>query len=278
MNPETRIPNKSQAKTRILTALKEMKAGDADFRTGRVWSLVYHGGEKHEKLLQDAYNLYINENFLNPMAFKSLKRMEREVVAMTANMLHGDRDVVGTMTSGGTESIMMAVKSARDRARARKPWILRPEMVGPKSLHVAFLKACHYLGVKFIGVPLGDDYRCDLRALSRRISHNTVLVAASATQFPQGVIDPIPQIGEIARRKKIPFHVDACIGGFMLPWLEKLGRSLPAWDFRVPGVTSVSADVHKYGYASKGASVIAYRSMDYLKHQFFVATNWSVGI
>ncbi len=278
MNPETRIPEKSQPKTRILTALKEMKEGDADFRTGRVWSLVYHGGAKHEKLLQDAYNLYINENFLNPMAFKSLKRMEREVVAMTANMLHGDDQVVGTMTSGGTESIMMAVKAARDRARARKPWILRPELVGPKSLHVAFLMACHYLGVKFVGVPVGDDYRCNLKALKRKISHNTVLIAASATQFPQGVVDPIPEIGEIARKKKIPFHVDACIGGFILPWLEKQGRPLPTWDFRVPGVTSMSADVHKYGYASKGASVIAYRTMDYLKHQFFVATNWSGGI
>lgn len=278
MRPELRIPDVGLDKARILEALGQMKSGDADYRGGRVWSLVYHGGEEHEQLMREVYGLFIAENYLSPLAFRSLKRLEGEVVAMTANLLHGGPEAVGTMTTGGTESILMAVKAARDRARAKKPWIRRPELVGPKSLHVAFRKACHYLGVRFVPVPLDADYRCDLRALKRRISRNTVLIAASAPQFPQGMIDPIAQIGEIARRKKIPFHVDACVGGFLLPWLEAEGVDLPVWDFRVPGVTSMSADVHKYGMAAKGASVICYRQMDYLKHQFYVCTDWSGGI
>jgi glutamate/tyrosine decarboxylase-like PLP-dependent enzyme len=278
MKPEIRIPDKGRSKKDILAALEQMKAGDVDFRHGRVWSLVYHGGARHEQLMREVYGLFIAENYLSPLAFKSLKQMETEVVAMTANLLHGGPEAVGTMTTGGTESILMAVKAARDRARARKPWIRRPEVVGPKSLHVAFRKACHYLGLRFVEVPLDENYRCDLRALGRRISRNTVLIAASAPQFPQGMIDPIESIGELARRRKIPFHVDACVGGFLLPWLEAEGVGLPAWDFRVPGVTSMSADVHKYGLAAKGASVICYRNMDYLKHQFYVCTNWSGGV
>ena len=278
MKQDVVIPPKGQPKKQLLDTMQAMKSGDADFKTGRVWSLVYHGGEKHERLLKDAYNLFIAENFLNPMAFKSLKRMESEVVGMTANMLHGDTDVVGTMTSGGTESIMMAVKAARDRARAKRPWVRRPEMVVPSSIHVAFQKAAHYLNVRYVPVKVRDDFRVDVRALKRKVGHNTVLIAASAPQFPQGVIDPIEEIGAFAQAKKIPFHVDSCIGGFLLPWMEKLGHPVAPFDFRVPGVTSISADVHKYGYASKGASVIAYRNMDYLKYQFFVVTNWTGGI
>jgi glutamate/tyrosine decarboxylase-like PLP-dependent enzyme len=278
MDPETRIPDKGRSKKEIIEQLEQMKGEDVDYRGGKVWSLVYHGGDRHERLMREVYGLFIAENYLNPMAFKSLKRMETEVVAMTANLLGGDEQVVGTMTTGGTESILMAVKAARDRARARKPWIRRPELVGPESLHVAFRKACHYLGVRFVPVRLDAGYRCDVRSLARRVGRNTVLIAASAPQFPQGVIDPIADIAALARRKKIPFHVDACVGGFLLPWMEAEGRALPAWDFRVDGVTSMSADVHKYGMASKGASVVCYRDMSYLKHQFYVCTDWSGGI
>lgn len=272
------IPDKGQAPSAILTAMKGMRGDDFDWRTGRTFSLVYHNGQRHEKLLKDAYGLFISENYLNPMAFRSLKQMEHEVVRMTVHMLNGDMDCVGTMTSGGTESILMAVKAARERARERRPWQRRFELVAPRSIHVAFEKACHYFGVKLVPVPLGPDFRVDVRALKRCITRHTCLIAASAPQFPHGVVDPIGEIAAIASRRGIPFHVDACIGGFMLPWLEELGQPIPTWDFRVPGVTSISADVHKYGYASKGASVIAYRSMEYLKHQFFVSTDWPGGI
>jgi glutamate/tyrosine decarboxylase-like PLP-dependent enzyme len=240
-------------------------------------SLVYDGGEAHQDLLKQAYSLYFSENGLNPMAFKSLRRMEADVVRIASGLFHGGPDTVGTLTSGGTESILLAVKAARERAHARG-FRGKPELVVPKSAHVAFDKAAHYFGLRIRHVPLGDDFRVDLRELRRAIGRSTVLVAASAPQYPHGVIDPIGAIAEVTRERGVPFHVDACIGGFVLPWLERLGEAIPPWDFRVDGVTSISADLHKYGYAAKGASVLLYRDMSYLKHQFFIATDWPGGI
>ncbi len=272
------IPRAGIPREELLSRMKEMKQGDLDWEGGRTFSLVYHGGEEHLRLLREAYGLYIAENLLNPMAFKSLKGMEAEVVRMTANMLNGPADTVGTMTSGGTESILLAAKTYRERARRKRPWIRRPEMVVAATVHVAFEKAAEYFGLRFVKVPVGDDFRVDPRALRRRIGRNTVMIAASAPQFPQGVIDPITELGQVALEKKLPFHVDACIGGFILPWLERLGHPLPPWDFRVPGVTSISADVHKYGYASKGASTLTFRDMSYMRDQFFISTDWTGGI
>lgn len=272
------IPERGVETEALLERMSAMREGDADWRSGRVWSLVYHAGDDHSELLKRAHGLFFSENGLNPMAFRSLRRMESEVVRMTASMLHGGERAVGSMTSGGTESILLAVKAARDRARKRWPWILRPEIVAPESIHVAFEKAAHYFGLKIRYAPLREDFRVDVRAMRRLVGRNTVLIAASAPQYPHGVIDPIEEIGQLARTRRIPFHVDACVGGFILPWLEALGQELPPFDFRVPGVTSMSADVHKYGFAAKGASVVVYRSMDYMKHQFFVSTDWPGGI
>ncbi len=272
------IPREGRPAEAILADLESFREGDARWRDGKVFSLVYDAGEAHADLLKRAHTLYFSENGLNPMAFKSLRRMETEVVRMTATMLSGDAETVGTMTSGGTESILLAVKAARDRARKVAPWVRNPELLVPASAHVAFDKAAHYFGLKLRHVPLDADFRVDVTALRRMLNRNTVLVVASAPQYPHGVIDPIREIAEIARGRDVPFHVDACIGGFVLPWLERLGEPIPPWDFRVDGVTSISADVHKYGYAAKGASVVVYRDMSYLKHQFFVATDWPGGI
>ena len=272
------IPAKGKTPEEILATMTAFKEGDADWHSGRTFSLVYHGGDEHLRLLQDAYSLFISENLLNPMAFKSLKRMEHEVVRMTADMLHGGPDAVGSMSSGGTESILLAVKTYRDRARRKRPWIRRPEMVVPQSIHVAFEKAAKYFGLRFVKVPLDDDFRVNVKALRRRIGHNTVMIAASAPQFPHGVIDPIEEIAQLALQHKLPFHVDGCIGGFLLPWIERLGIPLPRWDYRVPGVSSISADAHKFGYASKGASVVTYRDMSYMRDQFFISTDFPGGV
>jgi len=274
----TTIPLQGRSHDDVLTDMGSFREHDADYKNGRTWSLVYYTGEEHTDFLKKAHNLYFSENGLNPMAFKSLKRMESEVVQMTAGLLNAPDTAVGTMTSGGTESLLMAVKAARDRARKTKPWIRRPNMVVPKTIHVAIDKAAHYFDVKPRYVDVGPDYRADVKAMEKAIDRNTILIAASAPQYVHVTIDPIEELGRIAEKKKIPFHVDGCFGGFMLPWLEKLGHPLPLWDFRVPGVTSISADLHKYGYASKGASVVVYRDMSYLKHQFFISTNWPGGI
>ncbi len=278
MPERIRIPSVGRAHDELLQTMEGFRKGDADWRDGRTWSLVYYAGEAHHELIQKAASLFFTENALNPMAFRSLKRMEAEVVQMSASMLNGPEGCVGTMTTGGTESVLMAVKAARDRARAKQPWIRNPEIVVPSTIHVALDKAAHYFGMKVRYVDVGPDFRADPAAMARRINRNTVLICASAPQYPHGVVDPIEAIGAVAKQRGIPFHVDACIGGFLLPWIEKLGYPLPVFDFRVPGVTSISADIHKYGFAAKGASVILYRDMSYLKHQFFVSTDWSGGI
>ncbi|HEU0035331.1 MAG TPA: aminotransferase class V-fold PLP-dependent enzyme [Kofleriaceae bacterium] len=275
------IPRQGRPADTILDELRTRSAGDTDWRHGRVFSLVYHVpeplGEAHEQLLQRAHALYASTNLLNPMAFKSLKQMETELVEMAGSLLHCS-GAVGTVTSGGTESILCVVAAYRDRARRERPWLRRPELVVPTTIHPAFDKAAHYFGVKLVKVPVGRDHRADVRAMAKAIGRRTIGLVGSAPQYPHGVVDPIAELGELATKRGIPLHVDACVGGFMLPWLEKLGRPIPRWDFRVPGVTSISADLHKFGYAAKGASLLLWRSIDPMRHQFFVATDFPGGI
>ncbi|MBV8756360.1 MAG: aspartate aminotransferase family protein [Deltaproteobacteria bacterium] len=267
-----KIPTKGRTAEDVLADLRARQAGDTDWRHGRVFSLVYHAGAEHEQLVKAAHAEYASANLLNPMAFKSLKQLEKELVAMAGSLMHG-AGVVGTVTSGGTESILCAVAAYRDRARA---WW--PELVVPRTIHPAFDKAAHYFGVRLKKVDVRDDLRVDPRAMAKAISRRTIGLVASAPQYPHGVVDPIEEIGALAQKKGLPLHVDACVGGFVLPWLEKLGRRVPVWDFRVPGVTSISADLHKFGYAGKGASLLLWRSLADLKHQIFVATDFPGGI
>ncbi len=273
------IPEKGLPQGEVLEMLRRFKEGDANYKDSKIWSLVYYLGEEHTRFLNDAYGTFFSENALNPMAFKSLKRFEHEVVRMTAGLLNGDGNVVGTMTSGGTESCLLPVMAYRDRAAARRSFRSgMPEMIAPESIHVAWEKAARYFGVKMIHAPLRDDLRVDVGAVKRRINKRTILIVGSAPSYPHGVIDPISELGAVAQEREIPFHVDSCLGGFLLPFAERLGYKIPPFDFRIPGVTSISADIHKYGYSAKGASVLLYRNMDYLKHQFFVYENWPGGV
>ncbi len=279
MTGSPEIPPQGRNQDELLAELESMRDGDARWKDGRVFSLVYHAGDEFSDFLKRAHNTFFSENALNPMAFPSLRRMERDVVRMTASMLRGGPDVVGTMTSGGTESILLAVKTYRDRARARRGHrAKRANMVLPRTAHVAFDKAAHYFDVEPRFAPVDSRFRADVDAMRALCDRDTVMLVGSAPQYPHGVVDPIDSIAELAQGRGLPLHVDACIGGFVLPWVERLGHPLPRWDFRVEGVTSISADVHKYGFAAKGASTILYRSMDYLRHQFFVATDWPGGI
>ena len=272
------IPETGLDHDELLATMTGMRQDDADWHGGRTWSLVYDGGDAHHAFLKKASQLFFAENALNPMAFKSLRQMESEVVQMSADMLNGDDETVGTMTSGGTESLLLAICTYRDRARRKKPWILRPNVVLPRTAHPAFEKAAHYFGVTLRFARCDEHGNVDIAHYKRLINRNTVACVASAPQYVTGSVDPIPELSAIAERKGIPMHVDACFGGFILPWLEKLDVEMPVWDFRNTGVTSISADVHKYGYAPKGSSVIVYRDMSYLKHQFFVSTSWPGGI
>ncbi len=271
------LPKQGTAGDELIARMREMKKADADWRGGRTFSLVYPAGEDVDDLLREANLLYLYENALNPFRFPSLRQLEVDVVNMTAGMLHGDDNCGGAMTSGGTESIIMAVKAARDRARAERG-VQNPEMVVPYSAHPAFAKACAYLDVKQVPVPLMEDRRADVQAAAERINEQTALIVGSAPCYPFGVVDPIAELAALAGERGISFHTDACLGGFLLPFLERLGEEIPPFDFRVPGVTTISADVHKYGYCTKGASVITHRDRaSLLKYQLFAYDRWPGG-
>lgn len=274
----TTLPQQPRSSADILAELGALREKDADYKGGRTWSMIYWASEEHHALVRAAHDAMLAENALNPMAFQSLKAMEAEVVQWTARMLHGPPSTVGCLTGGGTESILLAMKTWRDAARARRPWVRRPNVVLPSSAHPAFDKAAHLFGLRLKKARLGPDGAVDLADLRRKIDRNTVLIVGSAPQYPHGTVDPIPALGELAERKGLPLHVDACFGGFILPWLERLGVPMPTWDLRVPGVRSISADAHKYGYAAKGVSVLLYREMDDMKHQFFVESGWCGGV
>lgn len=277
-NREIIFPKSKKNPKEILQTMQDIRANDGNWQEGRVWSLVYYPGEEAYKLLQDAFNLFFSENALNPTTFPSLRKFENEVAAMTTHLLNGDENCVASMTSGGTESIMSALKSARDYAAEKFPHITNPEVVIPNSAHPAFMKAAHYLKLKLVVVPVEKDFRVSVEKMKFSINKNTILLVASAPSYPQGVMDPIEEIGNLALDNKLLFHVDSCIGGFMLPFLEKLGEKIPKFDFRVKGVTSMSADVHKYGYSSKGGSVIVYRNKELRRKQFYVYSEWPGGI
>ncbi|MFM7617163.1 MAG: pyridoxal phosphate-dependent decarboxylase family protein [Actinomycetes bacterium] len=273
------LPQDGMSRDEVLAALEAMRTDDKDWRNGRCFALVFHAGEEVEEVVREASVMYLSENALNPLAFPSLGRMQEEVVDAVADMLHGrdeGREAAGFMTSGGTESILLAVKSARDRALAERG-ITEPNLVLGRSAHAAFHKAGHDYGVEVRAVDVRDDWRVDVDAMARRIDDNTVLLVGSAPQYPQGVIDPIPEIAALAAARGISCHVDACMGGFVLPFMERLGFTVPPWDFRVEGVTSISADIHKLGYAPKGASVLLHRTAELRRHQIFLFDDWLGG-
>ena len=272
------LPQKGRPKSEVIAAMSAVRDHDVKWRQGKAFSLVFHAGEDVSDLLKEAYTLFFSENGLNPSAFPSLRKFETEVVSMSAGLLGGGPEVVGSMTSGGTESILMAVKTARDWGRANRPQADPPEMILPATAHPAFEKAGHYFGVRAVHIPVDAGFRADIAAVRSAISPRTLLIVGSAPSYPQGVVDPIAELAAIAQEQKLLCHVDACVGGFMLPFLRRLGYPLPNFDFLVPGVTSISADLHKYGYAAKGASVILYRNAALRRYQFFVHADWSGGI
>lgn len=273
----TRLPPQGRPHDEVLRDLRAFAGDDPDYKAGRLWSLVYWLDEEHDAFLGDAYQSFSSANGLNPTAFKSLKRMETEIIDTVAGLLHGGPDTCGVLTSGGTESCLLAVKTYRDLARTKRG-VKKPEMVLPVTAHVAWFKAAEYFQVRVRLLPLDAQLRADTARLPRLVNRNTVMILGSAPDYPHGTIDPIEAMGAIAQQRKVPLHVDACVGGFILPFLELNGRPLPKWDYRVPGVTSISADIHKYGYAAKGASTITYRNLDLLRHQVFVHQDWPGGV
>jgi glutamate/tyrosine decarboxylase-like PLP-dependent enzyme len=261
----------------VLAELDRRRALEPSVHGARLFGLVYPSGRADlEALILEVHRRYLFGNALNPFKFPELAALEHEVVAMTGGLCHLPDGGGGSMTSGGTESILMSMLVNRERARARG--IERPQILAPESAHPAYAKAAHYFGMEVVRVPLDAGYRADVRAAERLMTPNTAVVVASAFDYPHGLMDPVADLAALAATNGAACHVDACIGGFVLPFLERLGRDVPPWDFRVEGVTEISADVHKYGYATKGASVVLHRDADWFGHQVFLYDQWPSGL
>jgi glutamate/tyrosine decarboxylase-like PLP-dependent enzyme len=280
------IPQKGRDREEVLQQMELLRSREESrWKDGFVSGAVYHGDSKHIDFLSKVYAIHSQTNPLHSDLWPSITKYEAEVVSMAARMLgkeagreqESEDSICGVVSSGGSESILLAMKTYRDWARETKG-IVKPEMVIPVSAHAAFDKAAQYFGIKAIKVPLAADHRADVRATRKAISRNTIVVVGSAPSFPHGVIDPIEELSELARSKGIGFHTDACLGGFLLPWARRLGYHVPSYDFSLPGVTSISADTHKYGYAAKGTSVILYRGLELRRYQYFTATDWPGGL
>ncbi len=272
------LPQKGMSREEVLNTLKSFKSDDVRWQEGQLFGLIYEAGPEVEALVKEASALFLIENALNPNAFPSLVKMETEVVSNVISLSGGDDETVGNFTSGGTESIFMAIKAARDWARHTYPRIKAPEMVVPITAHPAWNKAAHYLGLKINMTPVKGDLRADVNAMKTAITPNTIILGGTAVTYPHGMVDPIEEIGALAEQKNLWLHVDACLGGLMLPFLKRLGYKIPSYDFSVPGVTSISADIHKYAYAPKGVSTVMYRNRDFRKFQIFAYADWSGGV
>ncbi len=278
MKTDNVFPESGLKRYELTKLLPAHKAGDARWDSGKTFGFVYHPGESHAKISEAYQEAFRYESTLNPSAFPSLRKFEKEVVGMATELMHGDSKVAGSVTTGGTESIFLALKVARQAAvetgKNEGPF----EVILPETAHPAFLKACHYLSLKAVVVPVDGQMMADPGAMQDAINENTIMLACSAPCFPCGVVDPVRRLGKVAQKYHLLLHVDACMGGFMLPFMEDLGYKVPEFDFRVPGVTSISLDAHKYGYAPKGVSIILYRNRELRRKQFFIHTEWSGGI
>ncbi|HET7011036.1 MAG TPA: aminotransferase class V-fold PLP-dependent enzyme [Anaerolineales bacterium] len=279
-----RLPAAGIGREAVLDEIRELTERERSrWRAGKVSGAVYHGDEGHVDFLNKVYALQSQNNPLHADVWPSTSKFEAEIVAMTAAMLGapsngaGAPEVCGVVTSGGTESILLAMKAYRDWGRSEKG-LDHPEIVAPTTAHAAFDKAAQYFGMGIRRVPVGPDFRADLEATRAAISPQTVVLVGSAPPFPHGLVDPIEELSELARERALGCHTDACLGGFLLPWAERLGYPVPAFDFRLPGVSSISADTHKYGYAAKGTSVLLYRDKGLRRHQYFSITDWPGGL
>lgn len=277
-----RLPATGRDRDDVLAEMRQIRAREEDrWEDGFASGAVYHGDPAHIAFLDEVYSLNSQANPLHSDLWPSATKYEAEIVAMVGAMLHGGGDeapdVCGTVSSGGTESILLAMKTYRDQAASTRG-VTRPNLVAPVTAHAAFDKASQYFGIELRKAPVGPDFRADVDAARALVDDDTVAMVGSAVNYPQGVIDPIEDLASIAAERGIGFHTDSCLGGFVLPWAERLGYRVPPFDFRVPGVTSMSCDTHKFGYAAKGTSVVLYRDRELRAHQYYRTAEWPGGL
>ncbi len=262
------------SKEKIFQMLKDFEKYDINWNDGRMFGYIFDPGKKYRNIAEKALLNYYHKSGLDFTVYPSLLNLEKEVVDFAIKHLNGDDSCCGNFTSGGTESILLAVKTARDYALSKNPNIKNPEILLPITAHAAFHKASQYFNVKIKMIGIDNEFKVNMKDLEKKISQNTILIVGSAPSYTYGVIDPIEDMAKIAKKHNILFHVDACMGGFILPFFKKLHIDIPNFDFSVDGVTSISMDFHKYAYAPKGASVILYKNKELRKYQIFSCSNW----
>lgn len=271
---------RGRSRAEVLAEVTGMaRAEDAKGAAGRVSGSLYSGDHEHYAYLAEVFAQFAHANILQRDMYPSATKFEAEIISMTLHMMHGDpaAGACGVVTSGGSESLITALYAYREQAGAERG-VTTPNVVMPVTAHVALDKGAHWMGIEVRHAPLADDFRVDLDAVAGLIDGDTIALVGSAANYPHGLIDPIEQLGALALERGIGLHVDGCLGGFLLPWVEQLGYDLPLWDFRVPGVTSISADTHKYGYALKGTSVLLYASPELRRRQYFTYPDWPGGL
>ncbi|RJQ74591.1 MAG: aspartate aminotransferase family protein [Desulfobacteraceae bacterium] len=268
------LPETGHKKEEIFGKLDEYTSKDVDGSSGRIFGYVFDPGSDILEFAKQVYARFLSANALDFTVYPSVLKFENDLVAIMRSHLGGDDEVVGNFTSGGTESILLAVKAARDYYRQQRPDIERPEMILPSSAHAAFHKAAHYFGIHTVTVPVLPNFKADVEKTRRSITENTIIMAGSAPSYTQGVIDPIAELSELAGAHDIWFHTDACMGGFLLPYFKRLGRPVADFDFSLRNVRSLSVDLHKYAYTPKGASMVLYRNAGLRRHQMFAFTRW----
>jgi sphinganine-1-phosphate aldolase len=271
------MPRESRDWSELKQEMIERGGGDAKWREGKTAVYVFNAGEDVAQVQKEAYTMYMSENGLGPLAFPSLKQMEDEVVGMGLSLLHGPVDAAGNITSGGTDSINMAVKAARDHAFANNRIEGQPNIVAPYSAHPAFDKAAKMMSLELRRVPCRDDLLADVAAMEAAMDNNTIMLVGSAPSFPYGLIDPISELGDLAEKTNTWLHVDACVGGYIAPFVRMNGADIPPFDFEIAGVCSMSADLHKYGFCAKGASTVLFRSEQLRQHMIFDCDDWPGG-
>lgn len=273
------LPETGLSRDEIITHLTDLKKDDIKWAEGRTPMFIFKADTELSKITQEAFNLYFNENALGAhRAYKSIRQMEDDIIAIGLDLFNAPAGGQGYFTTGGTESIMCAVKTAKTWARDKRgdPGF-HGNIVAAESAHPAFRKSCDLMDIEIRKLPV-KDYRADPAALEAAIDENTFMIIGSAPCFPYGTVDPIEELSEIALRHDLWLHVDACVGGYMLPFAEELGQKIPVWDFRAPGVASISADLHKFGYAPKPASTVFFRSQEHAKHLVFFYNEWPSGL
>eukprot|EP00697_Spironema_sp_BW2_P003223 gnl/Spiro4/14300_TR7691_c0_g1_i1.p2 gnl/Spiro4/14300_TR7691_c0_g1~~gnl/Spiro4/14300_TR7691_c0_g1_i1.p2 ORF type:complete len:587 (+),score=173.92 gnl/Spiro4/14300_TR7691_c0_g1_i1:66-1763(+) len=276
------IPRSGVPHDQLLQTMQAWKAEeDHTWKDGLVSGCVYHGGEQHSQFICKVMETFTLCNPLHPDVWPSMKRFEAETVAMTARMLGGGspgaEHVCGSVSSGGTESIILALRTYREWGRVERG-ITHPQLIMCTSAHAAFNKGCEMMDIEIVYVGQNADSEIDVGAVRSAISSNTIAIVGSAPSYPHGAIDNIPALSDLALRYGVNLHVDCCLGGFILPWARRLNYDIPCFDFTNPGVTSISADTHKYGFAPKGSSVILYRTPELRKHQWYVYPDWQGGM